>query len=173
MKQRIDYIDRMKGMAIFLVVMGHVYGMAFAQSDDVAYRVISSFHMPLFMFLSGLVACSGVVAPYWGIGKLSKKLKGLLLPLVVFGMSFTMTFSKDFLTGLIGLIGFLESPNKNGYWYLMTLAVFYVSLSIYRLNLKQKWFIDVALAIAIWGGHVSLMEIYVSDKRLLLSAELR
>lgn len=30
MKQRIDYIDRMKGMAIFLVVMGHVYGMAFA-----------------------------------------------------------------------------------------------------------------------------------------------
>lgn len=48
MKQRIDYIDRMKGMAIFLVVMGHVYGMAFAQSDDVAYRVISSFHMPLF-----------------------------------------------------------------------------------------------------------------------------
>ena len=29
MKQRIDYIDRMKGMAIFLVVMGHVSGMAF------------------------------------------------------------------------------------------------------------------------------------------------
>lgn len=61
MKQRIDYIDRMKGLAIFLVVMEHVYGMAFAQSDDVAYRVISSFHMPLFMFLSGLVACSGLL----------------------------------------------------------------------------------------------------------------
>lgn len=167
MKQRIDYIDRMKGLAIFLVVMGHVYGMVFNQSEDVTYKWISSFHMPLFMFLSGLVACSGVVAPYWGVRKLGKKLKGLVLPLVVFGMCFTMTFSKDFLTG------FLESPNKNGYWYLMTLAVFYVSLSIYRLNLKQKWFIDVALAIAIWGGHVSLMEIYVSDKRLLLSAELR
>ena len=127
MKQRIDYIDRMKGMAIFLVVMGHVYGMAFAQSDDVAYRVISSFHMPLFMFLSGLVACSGVVAPYWDVRKLGKKSKGLLLPLVVFGMCFTMTFSKDLLSGLIG---FLESPNKNGYWYLMTLAVFYVCVSM-------------------------------------------
>lgn len=167
MKQRIDYIDRMKGMAIFLVVMGHVYCMAFAQSDDVAYRVISSFHMPLFMFLSGLVACSGVVAPYWGIGKLSKKLKGLLLPLIVFGMCFTTTISKDFLTSLIG---FLESPNKNGYWYLLTLAVFYVSLSLYRLNVKQKWYIDVALAIAIWGGHVCFMEIYGSDKRLFLYA---
>lgn len=161
MKQRIDYIDRMKGMAIFLVVMGHVYGMALAQSDDVAYRVISSFHMPLFMFLSGLVACSGVVAPYWGIGKLSKKLKGLLLPLIVFGMCFTTTISKDFLTSLNG---FLESPNKNGYWYLMTLAVFYVSLSLYRLNVKQKWYIDVALAIAIWGGMFALWKYTAQTK---------
>lgn len=126
-------------------------------------------HAFVLMFLSGLLACSGVVAPYWDVRKLGKKLKGLLLPLVVFGMCFTMTFSKDFLTGLIG---FLESPNKKGYWYLMTMAVFYVTLSIYRLNLKQKCFIDVALAIAIWG-HVSLMETYVSDKRLLLSVELR
>lgn len=161
MKQRIDYIDRMKGLAIFLVVMGHVYGMAFAQSDDVAYRVISSFHMPLFMFLSGLVACSGVVAPYWGTGKLSKKLKGLLLPLIVFGMCFTTTISKDFLTSLIG---FLESPNKNGYWYLMTLAVFYVSLSLYRLNVKQKWYIDVALAIAILGGMFALWKYTAQTK---------
>lgn len=170
MKQRIDYIDRMKGMAIFLVVMGHVYGMVFNQSEDVTYKWISSFHMPLFMFLSGLVACSGVVAPYWGVKKLGKKLKGLLLPLVVFGMFFTMTFSKDFLTGLIG---FLESPNKYGYWYLMTLAVFYVSLSLYRLNVKQKWYVDAALAISLWGGVLRTMEIYSTDERLLLSAELR
>ena len=80
-----------------------------------------------------------------------------------------MTFSKDFLTGLIG---FLESPNKNGYWYLMTLAVFYVSLSLYRLNIKQKWYVDVALAISLWGV-LRTMEIYSTDERLLLSAELR
>lgn len=53
----------MKGMAIFLVVMGHVYGMVFDQSENITYQWISSFHMPLFMFLSGLVACSGV----WGL----------------------------------------------------------------------------------------------------------
>ncbi len=54
-----------------------------------------------------------------------------------------MTFSHDFGSGLVE---FLESPNKNGYWYLMTLAVFYVSLSLYRLNFKQKWYVDVGLA---------------------------
>lgn len=57
MRQRINYIDRMKGMAIFLVVMGHVYFFAFEQSGSVWFDVISSFHMPLFMFLSGLVVC--------------------------------------------------------------------------------------------------------------------
>ena len=153
MKQRVDYIDRMKGLAIFLVVMGHVYGMAFAQPEDVAYRVISSFHMPLFMFLSGLVACSGATLPFWSLPKLGRKLRGLLLPLLVFGMCFTMTWAKDFESGLKG---FLESPNKNGYWYLMTLAVFYVSLSLYRLNVKRKWYVDVALAIVLWGGMFTL-----------------
>lgn len=161
MKQRIDYIDRMKGLAIFLVVMGHVYGMAFAQSDDVACRVISSFHMPLFMFLSGLVACSGATSPFWNMTKLSRKLRGLLLPLIVFGMCFTMTWVSDFGSGLKC---FLESPNKNGYWYLMTLAVFYVSLSIYRLNFKQKWYIDVVLAIAIWGGMFALWKYTAQTK---------
>lgn len=161
MKQRIDYIDRMKGLAIFLVVMGHVYGMAFAQSDDVVYRVISSFHMPLFMFLSGLVAYSGATTPFWNLIKLGRKLRGLLLPLIVFGMCFTMTFSRNFGTGLVE---FLESPNKNGYWYLMSLAVFYVSLSLYRLNIKQKWYIDVALAIAIWGGMFALWKYTAQTK---------
>lgn len=149
MEKRIDYIDRMKGLAIYLVVMGHVYGMAFSQSNDLFYKYISSFHMPLFMFLSGLVACSGVKPPYWSLSRLAKKLRGLLVPLLVFGMCFTMTFTKNIVSGLIG---FLESPNKYGYWYLMTLAVFYTSLSIYRLNCRQKWYVDVALAIAIWGG---------------------
>lgn len=161
MKQRIDYIDRMKGLAIFLVVMGHVYGMAFAQSDDVVYRVISSFHMPLFMFLSGLVAYSGATTPFWNLIKLGRKLRGLLLPLIVFGMCFTMTFSRNFGTDLVE---FLESPNKNGYWYLMSLAVFYVSLSLYRLNVKQKWYIDVALAIAIWGGMFALWKYTAQTK---------
>lgn len=153
MKQRIGYIDRMKGLAIFLVVMGHMYGFSFGQSEDVVCRIVGSFHMPLFMFLSGLVACSGATTPFWNLSKLVRKLRGLLLPLFVFGLGFTMTWVRDFGTAFVG---FLESPNKSGYWYLMTLAVFYVSLSLYRLNVKQKWYVDVALAVALWGGYFVL-----------------
>ena len=161
MKQRIDYIDRMKGFAIFLVVMGHVIGFALGQADDLAGRWISSFHMPLFMFLSGLVACSGVVPPYWSVGKLVKKLRALLLPLFVFGLCYTFTFSKDVVSGVVG---FVESPSKNGYWYLMTLAVFYVSLCLYRLNVKNKWYVDVAMAIGIWGGYIVLWKTFAQTR---------
>ena len=153
MKSRIHYIDRLKGFAILLVIMGHVYGMAFDLTEEMVYKVICSFHMPLFMFLSGLVASSGITAPYWDRKKMVKKVRGLLLPLFVFGMCFTMTFANDFCSGLIG---FLESPNKNGYWYLMTLAVFYLSLYVFRLNVKCKWYVDVALAIVTWGGYFVL-----------------
>lgn len=152
MSRRINYIDRMKGMAIFLVVMGHVYFFGLEQSDSIVFKAISSFHMPLFMFLSGLVACSGIISPYWSMTKFGRKLRGLLMPLLVFGICFSLTFSSD---ALSCIQGFLESPNKNGYWYLMSLAVFYVSLYAYRLNVKQKWFVDAGLAVIIWGGACS------------------
>ena len=36
--------------------MGHIYGMAFCQPNNIFYEFISSFHMPLFMFLSSIGA---------------------------------------------------------------------------------------------------------------------
>ena len=69
MQQRINYIDRLKGLAILLVVMGHVYVIALELTDEVVYRVIGNFRMSLFMYLSGLVAWSGIVAPYWDWSK--------------------------------------------------------------------------------------------------------
>lgn len=53
---RINYIDRLKGFAILLVVLGHVYEYVMHFSDSEVYTYIYSFHMPLFMFLSGFVA---------------------------------------------------------------------------------------------------------------------
>lgn len=61
--KRVDYIDRMKGFAIFLVVMGHVYFISLSNSSAAVSQVIYSFHMSLFMFLSGLVAYSGITPP--------------------------------------------------------------------------------------------------------------
>ena len=50
MSKRIEYIDIAKGIGILLVVMGH---NDFALVSPFAYKLIYSFHMPLFFFLSG------------------------------------------------------------------------------------------------------------------------
>jgi len=53
--KRINYIDRLKGFAILLVVIGHLALFSMKQDGSTVFRLIQSFHMPLFMFLSGMV----------------------------------------------------------------------------------------------------------------------
>ena len=56
-KNRDLFLDIAKGLAIILVVVGHVIQGSSQYFDDLLwFRVIYSFHMPLFVFLSGAVA---------------------------------------------------------------------------------------------------------------------
>ena len=56
-KNRDAFLDIAKGLAIILVVVGHVVQGSSENFDDLLwFRVIYSFHMPLFVFLSGAVA---------------------------------------------------------------------------------------------------------------------
>lgn len=55
---RLGEIDKLKGLAIFLVVLGHIVAREAPQGNDwyVGLKdTIYLFHMPLFMFLSGLI----------------------------------------------------------------------------------------------------------------------
>jgi len=58
-KPRLDDVDSAKGLAIFLVVLGHISGgVSFPPNSDwyiLLNRAIYQFHMSFFMFLSGLV----------------------------------------------------------------------------------------------------------------------
>lgn len=51
MSKRIEYIDIARGIGILLVVMGH---NDFGLVSPFFYKIIYSFHMPLFFFLSGM-----------------------------------------------------------------------------------------------------------------------
>lgn len=54
MKTRIQYIDRLKGLAILSVVLGHCYLFAL-NHRGVIFGIVSSYEIPLFIFLSGYV----------------------------------------------------------------------------------------------------------------------
>lgn len=76
---RIRWIDTARGIAILLVVLGHCIG----NSTDPVNKVILSFHMPLFFFISGL--CAKYENGRF-MGYLKKKAKTLLIPQMTLGV---------------------------------------------------------------------------------------
>lgn len=80
--------DMIKAVAIFLVVLGHcIQTMDLLWQQNVVQRVIYSFHMPLFMFVSGYFAVNSksVCFRKWIIDKSRR----LLVPCIVHGVFFS------------------------------------------------------------------------------------
>lgn len=76
--RRIDWIDRAKGMAVFLVVLGHTPVPA------PLVREIYTFHMPLFFFLSGWVFRPERYRGWRDFA--ANKARSLLVPYTCFGL---------------------------------------------------------------------------------------
>ncbi len=89
--RRLD-LDRAKGVAILLVVLGHIVAAeppAGAEWYDVARYAVYRFHMPFFLYLSGTVAAlSGAVGtPPEGMARLTRRrAERLLIPFFLFGL---------------------------------------------------------------------------------------
>ena len=79
--KRLDYLDVAKGIGILLVILGHCQLGRIGR----AHSLIYSFHMPLFFFLSGFVYKDYEIKIF-----LKKKIRGLLLPVIVFSCIYTL-----------------------------------------------------------------------------------
>ncbi len=74
-------IDDWRGLAILLVVVGHSIQWTTASFDsNWAFRFIYAFHMPLFFFISGIVAMPAVERPIAGL--LKSRALSLVVPFV-------------------------------------------------------------------------------------------
>lgn len=76
--QRLHYIDIIKGIGIFLVVLGHVY------RDNVVQNWLYSFHMPLFFMVSGWLFNYEKIKSVSFLEITKKKIRALMVPYVVF-----------------------------------------------------------------------------------------
>ena len=138
---RLPYIDKLKALAMMLVVMGHtIYYCTWHETvhDDAILNIICTFHVPLFFFLSGFV----IKEPPSG-RKLAERVYRLMLPMLVVGVINAV---------LIGKVPeFFVESGHNGYWYLLTLTLFYLLLSPFLLiRRKSVFFADILLAAVIW-----------------------
>ena len=132
------YLDTLKGVAILLMVMGHVipwtmgnpgflqeplhclYGNQLASS--IVYKIIYSFHMPLLFFVSGFL----FYKPYelhntnWLLKSCKKRVYRILIPYLVSG-------------SLLWI-----SRGQWGYWFLQCLFVLNVICALSLLLISRK-----------------------------------
>lgn len=54
-KNRLDFVDKMRGFAILMVVVGHLIDFNGWGVYNPAFQIIYSFHMPLFFAISGFI----------------------------------------------------------------------------------------------------------------------
>lgn len=78
--ERINWIDWAKAIAITMVVFGHLP----MEADNYLLRYITTFHMPLFFFISGYLTKTGRPAQT----QISKYWISLILPYIIYNLAF-------------------------------------------------------------------------------------
>lgn len=144
MTGRLLYIDKLKALAMLLVVLGHtIYFCMYHEVhfNDSIFNVICTFHVPLFFFLSGVVITNPP-----SFQKFLTKAKRFLFPFFIVGFINALLIDKIYL--------FFFNGDHNGYWYLLTLTLFYMMTIPFRINKNESrrtaFIIDVSIALAIW-----------------------
>ena len=143
--ERIRYIDRMKGFAILIVVLAHVYLISLDMRESLVLRFCSSFEMPLFMFVSGFVAYfSKTDMEQKQINrKLLRRFLSYVCPAFMIGYcttAYSYLFLGEATPDLVNVL-------IDGAWYLKALAIF---VCIHTLLLKCKNLIwELLLIIAV------------------------
>lgn len=94
---RLTYIDKLRGLAILLVVMGHICEKSLGIGGTFFNALYSSIHLPLFLFISGYLSNNlGAKAKAEGCAKyILGKAKHLLLPVLTIGTLFVVVNGFD------------------------------------------------------------------------------
>ena len=129
-KQRLEWLDALRGFTMILVVAYHVaqsgFGESWRHSSSMPFLIL--FRMPLFFFVSGFLAYK--VSQVWNLRNLGslivKKLRVQLIPTIVFFLLAMALLNKDFWASVNTQ---LLSPLKGGYWF--TLVLLYMFLIYY------------------------------------------
>lgn len=135
MKRTNNYIDFLKGTLAILVIVGHcmLYGFSNTISSDIIieknylFRIIYSFHMPLFMIISGFYTFKSIEKK--SISNVVKsRFNQLILPLLIISI---ITSLNNLFGNYINLVLYKFINNLWFGW-----AVFYYTILVYIVDKK-------------------------------------
>lgn len=165
MNARHAYIDRAKGLAIILVVLGHVVANQPPPGGEWYWLLkdrIYAFHMPLFVFLSGIAFGFSMRAPTdvadyaQGLSRRTGRLLAgyLALGLLIFGgkMAFQhFTVVDNPVNGPSALLDLLLRPMASFsrfLWYVYALSLLYAAVPLlFKLTGERMWPLVVLAAV--------------------------
>lgn len=139
-KERIKYIDVMRGFAIFLVVLGHVLERC-GQAKGSLFHLIYSFHMPLFICISAYVSAyvyhnrlfTSNIDRIGGDKFLFHKFNAIMIPYFLWSLIVCPLFFNDYRHN-INFDSIIESTfiSNTSYWFLPCLFGLLVCYAAYK-----------------------------------------
>lgn len=99
-KKHIEYLDVLKGIAIFLVIAGHSLhweqSSSYSPINDVYFNLINIFHVPIFFWVSGFLLVGKEYNEGTTLSTLWRRFYTLIVPLVTFSVFNYIVFDIPF-----------------------------------------------------------------------------
>jgi len=135
---RLMFVDQLKGFAIVLVVIGHIYNFSLLPAFSHVPTFISMIHMPIFMFIAGYMFHKkgntlNIVSYFHSM---SKKFRRICVPFISFTVIACILRNWNY-------CDLLMNEMKYGYWFLFTLFLFYLFYYPFLYFSKLPKFIEL------------------------------
>jgi fucose 4-O-acetylase-like acetyltransferase len=145
-RTRDPYFDNVKFLAVVLVVLGHAwYALQGSRPADVAHLFVYTFHMPLFIVITGYFSRRFTTTR----GKVRRLLLGVAVPYLIFEAAYPLFVS------VMGGKRFVWSPLSPYYlmWFLLALFVWRLSTPLWQ---QLRWPLPIAVVISLVSGTIQL-----------------
>lgn len=142
---RIEYFDLLKGIAIFLMVMGHVLTMCIRKIDAAfLFKLIAETHMPIFFFISGYLTYKCTAGSTFATPNIKKRFCQLMIPFFAMSALWVLYFPHSHLLSPLSdnLPDLYRAYWKDGYWFtlcLFEMFIIYYPLSAVLSRLRKFW----------------------------------
>ena len=149
---RNNCVDSLKGFLLLLVIIGHI--MLGTIDGNIIRYIIYSFHMPLFMFISGYMVNIQKIANFNLVGIFQKYWRRMLKEWGIAVLVYSITLCA--INKNMSFLFFLKNTIVPYYhlWYVPVLFIMILSSWMIECHIKSKWeklFIYVCIGLLLCG----------------------